>query len=138
MIITKHFLLYFVWLREWIWESGKEWIWGESVWKVCVFGFGKDDKKWKESLWKFVSDAINIIDNIIFLIDEIKLGIIHKIKLNLKINYYYYFIILLLFYDFIFFNYYLWFYYYFYFLTWVLLVFYFYIYLILLLMFFNF
>jgi len=54
-----------------------------------------------------VSDAINIIDNIIFLIDEIKLGIIHKIKLNLKINYYYYFIILLLFYDFIFFNYYL-------------------------------
>jgi len=35
-----------------------------------------------------VSDLIDIIDKIIFLIDEIKLGIIYKIKLKLKINYY--------------------------------------------------
>jgi len=33
---------------------------------------------------------IGVIDKIIFLIHEIKLGIINKIKLELKINYYYY------------------------------------------------
>jgi len=35
-----------------------------------------------------VSDVISIIDKIIFLINEIKLGSIYKIKLKFKINYY--------------------------------------------------
>jgi len=45
----------FVWLREWIWE--------ESVWKVRLF---KRRNKWWKNNKKFMSDAIDVVDNIIF------------------------------------------------------------------------
>jgi len=36
--LNKMKYLGYVWMREWIWKSGFEWIWDENVWKVWLFG----------------------------------------------------------------------------------------------------
>jgi len=57
-------------------ESGKEWIWNESV---CVCIKRNIMRKIYES-----RDVISIIDEVNLLIYEIRLNIIYKIKLKLK------------------------------------------------------
>ena len=40
MIVLHHYLG-FVWMVEWVWKTGFELTWDESVWKVWLFGLSE-------------------------------------------------------------------------------------------------